>query len=170
MGYSSSWTSYWWTLLAFKIHPVGFLPSSWLLNNYCFVYITLFCYTHITYVNIFVILIMLKVLSYLFLIFLFPLSFLLAFLFFSNLPRTTAAIGMDAGSPLRKSADLWCCCRYLHFFFIITSLYLYQVWESCLSDLVCFPPSLPALCLPLTRVPSNAYEHPQCPPAVLMHL
>lgn len=104
-----------------KYHPSDFLPPSWLLNYYCFVYMTFFCCTRVTYVNIFIILIMLKALFHLFL---FLLSLLQAFLFSSNFPQTTSAEGMDTGSPLRKSAEGWCCCRYPHFFFIITSLCL----------------------------------------------
>lgn len=62
-----------------KYYPTGFLPSSWLLNDYIHLYD---CFLlHITYVNIVVTFIMLKVLSYLFLIFLFLLSLLLALLF-----------------------------------------------------------------------------------------
>lgn len=39
----------------FEYHPSDFLPLSWLLNDYYFVSMTVFCYTRITYVNIFVI-------------------------------------------------------------------------------------------------------------------
>lgn len=89
-------------------------------------------------------------------IFLFLLSLHLAFPFISNLPQTTTAKGMEAGSSLGRSADLWCCCySYLHFFSIIVlSPYLHQVRgsQACLSDLVCFFfSSLPSP-LPLTHL------------------
>lgn len=55
----------------------------------------------------------------------FPSQPFASFLFFSfHLLQTTAAKGMDTGSPLRKSAVGWYCCRYLHYFFIILSVYL----------------------------------------------
>lgn len=111
-----------------KYQPIGFLPSSWLLNGYCSPYVTVlsfllhtynlyqhFCYFY--YVQ--------SALPLPFLIFLFLLSLLLAFLCSSNLPQTTTAKGMKAGSSLARSADLWCWCySHLHFFCIIASLCL----------------------------------------------
>lgn len=107
-----------------KYQPIGFLPSSWLLNAYCSAYVTLLSFLLHTY-NLY------QYFYYVqsafpppFLIFLFLPSLLLAFLFSSNLPQTTTAKGREAGSSLGRSTDLWCWYyNHLHFS-VIASLYL----------------------------------------------
>lgn len=155
-----------------KYQPIGFLPSSWLLNGYCSAYVTLLSfllhtynlYQHFYYVQ--------RAFPPPFLIFLFLPSLLLAFLFSSNLPQTTTAKGREAGSSLGRSADLWCWYyNHLHFS-IIASLYLPipSVRVSGLPFRPFFLFFLHYLYPLLTCVLSNTYKHSQWPPAVLIHL